>query len=51
MSSPDSSDSNSSKGSVNSIGERANEVDSLGNDQKMQQDSELRGETKSKNSQ
>ena len=51
MSSTDSSDSNSSKGSINSTGERANEVDSLGNDPEMQQDSEPRGETRNKKSQ
>ena len=51
MSSADSSDSNSSKGSINSTGERANEVDSLGNDPEMQQDSEPRGKTRNKKSQ
>ena len=51
MSSTDSSDSNSSKGSINSTGERANEVDSLGNDPEMQQDSEPRVETRNKKSQ
>ena len=51
MSSINSSDSNSSEGSINSIGKRANEVDSLGNDPEMQQDSEPRGETRTKKSQ
>ena len=37
MSSTDSSDSNSSKGSINSTGERANEVDSLGSDPEKKQ--------------
>ena len=44
MSSTHSSDSNSSKGSINSTGEKVNEVDSLGNDQELQQDSEPCGE-------
>ena len=51
MSSTDSSESNSSKGSINSTDKRANEVDSLGNDPEMQQDSEPRGETRNKKSQ
>ena len=51
MSSTHSSDSNSSKGSINSTGEKVNEVDSLGNDQQMQQDSEPCGEARNKKSQ
>ena len=51
MSSTNSSDSNSSKGSMNSTGEKASEVDSLGNDPEMQQDSEPGGETRNKKSQ
>ena len=51
MSSTDSLDSNSSKGRINSTDKRANEVDSLGNDSEMQQDSEPRGETRNKKSQ